>query len=62
MDAILPPEALNDLLARMGRPNRTPFSLDDARHACAELADQAARAGDAARIAAAVVKVVRAFV
>ena len=62
MDAILPPDALDALLAGIGEPRPTPFSLEDARKACAELADQSARAADIGEIAAGVVKVVRAFV
>ena len=62
MDAIVPPDALNALLGGIGEARPTPFSLDEARKACADLADQSARATDIGEIAAAVVKVVRAFV
>ena len=65
LDAILPATTLNDFLIRLGSPRASPFSLDQARQACAELADQAARqrsASDVASIATAIVKVVRAFV
>lgn len=65
LDALLPSSTLNDLLSRLGPPRSTPFSLDQARQACAELADQAARnrdAADLASIAVAMIKVVKAFV
>ena len=61
MDALLPPGALNGLLERLGEARSSPFSLDQARRACAELADHAARASDVGEIAAAIVKVARAF-
>jgi hypothetical protein len=61
MDALLPPDTLNALLAQLGEPKQTPFSLTDAQHACADLADQASRATDIAEIAAAIVKVAKVF-
>lgn len=62
MDAIVPPAALDALLRKIGEPRPTPFSLEEAQRACAELADAGARAGEIGQIAAAVVKVARAFV
>ncbi len=62
MDAIVPPDAMNAMLAGIGEARPTPFSLEAARKACAELADQSARATEIGEIAAGVVKVARAFV
>ena len=61
MDGIVPAGALNAMLASLGEPRAAPFSLADAQRACAELADQSARATDLAAIATAIVKVARVF-
>ncbi len=62
LDAIVPAAAMSDLLTRLGEPRAGPFSMADAQRACAQLAEQGARAGDIAAIAAGIVAVVRAFV
>jgi hypothetical protein len=62
MDAIVPAAAVGDIIARLGKPRQTPFSLAEAKAACDELATQAARAGDIAAIASGIAKVVRVFI
>jgi hypothetical protein len=62
MDAITPAGAIDALIARLGEPRRTTFSIADARAACDALADEASRAADVVQIAAAVARVVRVFV